>query len=120
MFLVPTDYIKISSESLEKIVVVGCLFLSKDWIHNEEKKTKEWFFGRTAHVPAPWAGQGEGQVPGEVKASPAAWQGRSEVEEEQLLLERFGMNRRALQTVGKMLHAESFSARIRVLDAAFP
>ena len=57
----------------------------------------------------------EGQVPGEVKGTPVACQERSEVEEDQIFLLRFGMNRRALQPAGQTLSAWSFSSRSRAL-----
>lgn len=118
--LVPTDCIKISSKPLEN-VVVGCLCF---WAMTESAmRTKEGFCSTTVHewrAYNPVRGLIEGQLPGEAKASPVACQGSSEMEEEQIFLSKFGVNRRALQPAGQTLSAGSLSSRNRFLAMASP
>lgn len=119
--LVPTDCIKISSKPLEN-VVVGCLYF---WAMTEStmRRTKEGFCSTTVHkwrAYNPVRGLIEGQVLGEAKASPVACQGSSEMEEDQIFLSRFGVNRRASQPAGQTLSAGSLSSRNRFLAVASP
>lgn len=61
----PTDYMKTSSEPLEK-TVVGCSFLSCVWINSKEKKKTGQFHGRTVHVwraQSSLSGAGRGTSP---------------------------------------------------------